>query len=79
VEKLAKTFEIYKCASLTLIVLLLAGILASQLGRIGGPARVRIQGGTVDIEVQNTVDVRGTVDVEVQNTVDVQGIVSIRR
>jgi len=34
---------------------------------------VRIQGGTVDVDVQNTVDVEvhNRVDVEVQNTVDV--------
>jgi len=61
--------ELYKCALLTVIAVLLGFILWRMAER---SLIVRVQGGNIDVD--NTVDVdvqNSTLDVDVQNTVDV--------
>ncbi|MBI1815884.1 MAG: hypothetical protein HYR72_12970 [Deltaproteobacteria bacterium] len=73
-NKRSKYLEIYKCAVLTVIAALLAGIwlntpapftagnLMSERVAIEQIPVVRVQGGSID--VNNTVDVEGTVSIE---------------
>ena len=81
--KRSEYLEIYKCAVLTVIAFLLAGIwlntpapftvanVRSKRVKMEQIPMVRVQGGSVDVD--------NTVEVEVSNTVEVQGSVSIER
>lgn len=70
-----KFIEIYKCAALTAIGLLLLVLCVRSRGPTTprGTPIVHVAGGSLDVDVQNTVDV------EVKNTVDVEGSVQVER
>jgi hypothetical protein len=72
-EQYFNFLEIYKCAVLTLIAVILVGIW------IVGPLHVN---NTPDVHVSNTPDVKvsniSALDVRVKNTVEVEGRVSIK-
>ncbi len=72
--KLAKALELYKCAVLTVIAVLLAATWLKTPCKTVGKDQVPlvyVRGGSIDVD--------NTVDVDVKNTVDVEGEVSIRR
>jgi hypothetical protein len=64
--KLGTCLEIYKCAVLTVIAVILACVWLNDKT----PLPVRVRGGTVDVDEVRWI--RQSVDVEVQNTVDVE-------
>ena len=82
-EKLEEYLEIYKCAVLTVIALLVAGIwintpvpvtpanLRSKRVAMEQMPLVRVHDGSIEVD--------NTVQVEVSNTVEVEGTVSIER